>query len=418
MLDDQTEKRFSEFDHCLASLEKGVNDIRSQGEATHQLLNDLLNRLSLDPTSLPPSTTTTTRPSPLPCLPPFLHITPPVEHSELRKSAVKPSVPTDFDGEHSKGKAFLTSCRTYIRLVSDLKDDTTRIFWAMSYMKSGHTGSWAAREFEHKAKHGALHFYDWDEFEAEFRKAFLPLNVEAAAVNTLETTSYFQGKHSVDEYLDQFQDLVHDSGYKDPKTVVVKFRHGLDCRISNALAGMTTGQPSDTDPEAWFHLATQMDQNSATDKAFHTSLSPLPLSASPSVLPSWSSSFLPSRAPPPVSYAHITPSAGNPVPMEIDAARRNKAIAASSCHHCGGPDHWAKDCPVQFDIHFLSVEELQVILDDKLDEELEDNDHEDTTEPQSDPEAIQHFNIRTLEGNSHRFPPPLPSTSPETQMSS
>ena len=61
----------------------------------------------------------------------------------------------------------------------------------MSYMKSGCTGRWAAREFEHEAMHGALHFYDWDEFEGEFHKAFLPLNVEAATVNTLETAAYF-----------------------------------------------------------------------------------------------------------------------------------------------------------------------------------------------------------------------------------
>ena len=51
----------------------------------------------------------------------------------------------------------------------------------------------------------------------------MPLNSEAAAVNTLETTSYFQGKWMVDDYLDQFRDLIEDSGYTDPKTIVVKF---------------------------------------------------------------------------------------------------------------------------------------------------------------------------------------------------
>ena len=64
---------------------------------------------------------------------------------------------------------------------------------------------------------------DWLDFEDEFRKDFLPLNSEATAVNTLETTAYFQGKRTVDDYLDQFRDLVYDSGYTDPKTIVVKF---------------------------------------------------------------------------------------------------------------------------------------------------------------------------------------------------
>ena len=89
-------------------------------------------------------------------------------------------------------------------------------------------------------------------------------------VNTLETTFYFQGKRSVDDYLDQFRDLIKDSGYTNPKTIVVKFQRGLDCRISTALAGMAAGRPSDTDSKAWFHLAVQMDQNRAADEAFHT----------------------------------------------------------------------------------------------------------------------------------------------------
>ena len=50
------------------------------------------------------------------------------------------------------------------------------------------------------------------------------LNSEAAGVNILETTSYFQGKWTVDDYLDQFKDLIEDSGHTEPKTIVVKFR--------------------------------------------------------------------------------------------------------------------------------------------------------------------------------------------------
>jgi len=69
-----------------------------------------------------------------------------------------------------------------------------------------------------------LCFLDWLDFEDEFRKDFMPLDAEAAAINVLETTTYFQGKRSVDDYLDQFCDLIYDSRYTDTKTVVVKFR--------------------------------------------------------------------------------------------------------------------------------------------------------------------------------------------------
>jgi hypothetical protein len=51
----------------------------------------------------------------------------------------------------------------------------------------------------------------------------MPLNAEATAINVLETLAYFQGKWMVDDYLDQFCNLVYDSGYTNPKTIMVKF---------------------------------------------------------------------------------------------------------------------------------------------------------------------------------------------------
>jgi hypothetical protein len=189
----------------------------------------------------------------------------------------------EFDCDHAKGKAFLTSCWTYICLCLEaFKDETIKIVWAMSYMKSGWAGHWATREFEYKAasRDRRLRFLNWVDFEDELHKDFLPLNVGATALNILETSAYFQGKRTVDDYLDQFQDLVYDSGYTDPKTIVVKFCQGLDQRISATLAGMVSGRLSDTDLEAWFNLAVQMDQNRPADEAFqashHTTSAPAP----------------------------------------------------------------------------------------------------------------------------------------------
>src|SRR5436853_5173815 len=111
---------------------------------------------------------------------------------------------------------------------------------------------------------------------------------------------------SVVDYLDLFRDLIYDSGYTDPKTIVVKFRRGLDRNISNALAGMTTGRPSDTDPEAWFRLAVQMDQNRAADQAFYAPQR----TAAPAPAPTCSG--LLSHPPPAVPVVCIPP----PLPMD------------------------------------------------------------------------------------------------------
>jgi hypothetical protein len=248
----------------ILAIEATVDDMRSKNEATHQLLRDILDRLGpAQAQNVPDSTQrpASRRPSPIP-----------TSSAGPKKNFLKPSTPSEFDGNRSEGKAFLTSCRTYIRLCPEVfDDDATQIIWAMSYMKTGRAGRWATREFEQEARDGHLRFIDWLDFEEEFRKDFLPLNSEAAAVNVLETTAYFQGRRTVDDYLDQFRDLIDDSGYTDPKTIVVKFRRGLDRRISTALAGMASGRPSDTDPEAWFNLAVLMDQNRAADEAFQAS---------------------------------------------------------------------------------------------------------------------------------------------------
>jgi hypothetical protein len=387
-------------------------------------LTDLITRMGHAPAPPSPSAPAVTRPVPLAPLPsssPRLH---PV--AEQRRPTIKPSPPADFNGDRSKGKAFLQSCRTYIRLSPDTFDsEVTKIIWAMSYMKSGRAGRWASREFELEAtsETHTLRFFDWYDFEDEFRKDFTPLNEEATAVNTLETTTYFQGRRSVDEYLDSFRDLVYDSGYTDPKTIVVKFRRGLDRRLSNALAGMTTGRPSDTDPEAWFRLATQMDQNTAADRAFHASLISPPLTAPPPrMAPS-----MPPRPAALTSFAHSAPTPGNPVPMDIDATRRAKAIA-DTCRRCGDTGHWARDCPRQFDIRYLGFDELRAIMDEKFNLEnpapldsLKDDGYPTLVNTEELPleEVPSDFAIRSLDRDPHPAPTSFSCPAlPEAQVSS
>ena len=253
----------------VLALENLIEEMKSRHDATRELLQNLVEKLgpaqaqnAQSPVRRPHSTQTSS--------------------AGRRNVSLKPALPTDFSGDRKAGKAFLMSCRTYIRLRPEaFEDDETKIIWAMSYMKSGRANRWATREFELEVKAGHLRFIDWLDFEEEFRRDFLPLNAEATAVNTLETSTYFQGERSVDDYLDTFKDLIEDSGYTDPKTVVVKFRRGLDRTISTALAVMATGRPSDTDPNAWYQLAVQMDQNRAMDEAFQASNEPTSTTSDP-----------------------------------------------------------------------------------------------------------------------------------------
>ena len=123
-------------------------------------------------------------------------------------------------------------------------------------MKSGRATKWAACIFKwEEGNEGYTKFLDWDNFKSEFCKEFCPANSDSTTINKLESTTYYQRTRSIDDYLDEFLDLIMESRYTDPKTLVVKFRKGLDPQIQNAVTTMTDGCPSNTAPTAWHEAA-------------------------------------------------------------------------------------------------------------------------------------------------------------------
>jgi Retrotransposon gag protein/Zinc knuckle len=289
--------------------------------------------------------------------------TPPNSENTPRIRRPKPATPPDYDGDRKKGLTFLHSCQTYIRLCpEEFRSEQTKIVWAMSYMKSGRAAKWTARIFrweELPENIGLSKFLDWEDFRDEFKKEFTPAHTDSLAINRLESAAYYQKNRSLDDYIDEFQDLITDSGYTDPKTIVVKFRRGLNPQIQNSIATMASGRPSDTSPEKWYEMARTVDDNRATNEAFQSAY------RAPAAPVNRSASILPVRPVPSLPNAHLTPSPGNPVPMDIDLARR-KALPSASCYRCGKPGHFSKDCPDRYDVRTLSTDELQELLMDRL----------------------------------------------------
>ena len=77
--------------------------------------------------------------------------------------------------------------------------------------------------FAHESKTGKVHFKDWKEFKEAFQYQFFPLHKCTHTMNQLESHQYHQGKHSVDEYIDRFKELIEKAEYTDGLAIVVKF---------------------------------------------------------------------------------------------------------------------------------------------------------------------------------------------------
>ena len=112
---------------------------------------------------------------------------------------------------------FLNSCQTYLRLCpEEFADEQTKIVWAMSYMKSGRAQKWTARIFRWEQQPenvGENKFLDWEDFCTEFKQEFTPAHADTLAINRLESAAYYQKGRPLDDYIDEFQDLITDSGY-------------------------------------------------------------------------------------------------------------------------------------------------------------------------------------------------------------
>ena len=120
----------------VAALEQALSELQIGDAQTQEKLDLLISQL-LRPTR-PPSPLKCDTPSPPP--------------SSIRQPLVTrgppPALPNEFDGDRTKGMAFLRSCQTYFRLCPDsFSDDQMKILWALSYMKSGRAAKWTARIF-------------------------------------------------------------------------------------------------------------------------------------------------------------------------------------------------------------------------------------------------------------------------------
>jgi hypothetical protein len=80
-------------------------------------------------------------------------------------------------------------------------------------------------------------------------------NKAIAAVMQLESDQYFQGKHNIDIYVDEFRDLINMISYMDSIAIVLKFCQGLNMMTQDKIAESGTNRPQDDNVDSWFKAA-------------------------------------------------------------------------------------------------------------------------------------------------------------------
>ena len=145
------------------------------------------------------------------------------------RSELKPALPPKYDGNRQHSQAFINACQAFFRLRPDqFPEEQIKINGlCITYMSQAQAQRWVNRIYQWEAlpaNANVNYFVDWD--------------ADVVATNILEGQMYFQGSCSVDDYLNDFRHLISELGYTSPKTIVVKFRCGLDPKIGDAVASM------------------------------------------------------------------------------------------------------------------------------------------------------------------------------------
>jgi hypothetical protein len=246
-LDDDARLQYEvEPDERFASLER---DLAKQRENTNNMFSTIQ-------TSIASLTTAQSTPkcAKLPETPKTTPVAAPA------KNRLRPGLPSDFNCNKAKGRDFLKSCSLYMSLCSgDFADNQAKILWVLFYMKSGHASNFASDLVEYAETNGRDYYADWPTFRITFIENFLPANESTAAVLRLESDRFYQGKHTVDEYLDEFKALVRRSGYKEKLVLVIKFHRGLNREIHNKIAESGLLRLDNEQPDLWYEAAQLLD---------------------------------------------------------------------------------------------------------------------------------------------------------------
>jgi hypothetical protein len=65
----------------------------------------------------------------------------------------------------------------------------------------------------------------------------------------------------VDDYIDEFSELIDEAGYTDGLSIIMKFQRGLDRDIQDQIAELVQERPKNDNSEGWYSAACMFNTN-------------------------------------------------------------------------------------------------------------------------------------------------------------
>ena len=121
----------------------------------------------------------------------------------------------DFEENCYLGWAFLSFYALYIRFVPDqFSSDQDKILCVLEFFffKSDCVTKWSEKVFYQESTTDSFSIFSKTEFEKLFHVYLFSINTEIKVVSKLEESAYYQRSCVVEDYLDEFQILIFETG--------------------------------------------------------------------------------------------------------------------------------------------------------------------------------------------------------------